>query len=387
VAAGSGHVCALTAEGTLLCWRGDDSYGELDAPDGQYVAVSSGSAFSCALRADGAVACWGYDQSGQASPPTGTFLQIAAGTQHACGLRTDGTLACWGDNWYGQTNAPSGTFTDVYSGDYQSCAFRADGEFVCWGAVPSGGAGGQLSSTEPRSVSAGNTQLCAVSSSGVLDCWGSDCIPGYRGCADAATTGLCGVRSEWTELEACTDQACVQGVCQGECEPGDRRCVSDRVEVCDAAGAWQVSDVCDHGCATEQPWPQCRACDTGVRQCSGIIQQECDATGFFVDLGACPSACVDGQCVTGAECSYRDQRCVSGSLETCASDGTWAVSKSCPEGCDSGGEDCYMSPECALLLACCPTLSGGYREGCYNLVELSTASNCTKLLGTYECFQ
>ena len=95
ISAGGAHHCALRTNGAVACW-GDNSHGQLDAPEGRFEAVSAGGSHSCGLRVDDTVACWGDDSDGRASPPAGLFSAVSAGGNHSCGLRSDGTVTCWG---------------------------------------------------------------------------------------------------------------------------------------------------------------------------------------------------------------------------------------------------------------------------------------------------
>jgi len=78
------------------------------------VSVVAGLIHSCALTADGAVYCWGGNDFGELGD--GTLLErdtpiavtlprvtrIAAGEVHTCALTAGGTVMCWGDNSYGE---------------------------------------------------------------------------------------------------------------------------------------------------------------------------------------------------------------------------------------------------------------------------------------------
>ena len=72
-----------------------------DVPDGLYVQVVSGDWHSCALTVDGTAVCWGDDLWGQASPPEsgGPYSELGAGPDFTWGREErDGFVftRCWG---------------------------------------------------------------------------------------------------------------------------------------------------------------------------------------------------------------------------------------------------------------------------------------------------
>ena len=56
----------------------------------------------------GAIQCWGDNRFGQTDAPEGQFKAISAGKWYTCGLNAGAAIQCWGDNGSGQTNAPRG---------------------------------------------------------------------------------------------------------------------------------------------------------------------------------------------------------------------------------------------------------------------------------------
>ena len=180
-AAGSGHTCALAADGGVWCWGGN-AYGQLGSGNrtaraeprqvplpANAVDVRTAFEFTCALLADASVWCWGYNLEGQLglgdTHPGDDHLEpiqlgaerdwvfVATGQGHGCGIRSPGRLFCWGRNTDSQLGqgvtepqqmrAPVQVGTDadwVEVGCSQSttCARKRDGSLWCWGAQPSG---------------------------------------------------------------------------------------------------------------------------------------------------------------------------------------------------------------------------------------------------------
>ena len=139
IAIGTGHSCAVLADGKAKCWGsnynadlGDGTGTSSSIPvsvlgvDGStpsstaVAVVASESSLSCALMATGSQLCWGlstYDQRGGTSEiwgepvhvtgldgatPAGTVLQIATGRFFACSALANDAVACWGRNDKGQ---------------------------------------------------------------------------------------------------------------------------------------------------------------------------------------------------------------------------------------------------------------------------------------------
>ena len=193
ISAGASHTCAIRTSGAIECW-GQNDYGQTDAPDGSFSAVSVallGGQFTCAIRtSSGAIVCWGtngypfideeakewrINETGQIDAPAGSFTGVSAGRYHACGLRTSGEITCWGNNSRGQADAPEGSFTAVGAGIGYACALRENSAIVCWGSKD--GQGQYLGQSDPppgsfTAVSAGFLHACAIRESGAIECWG-----------------------------------------------------------------------------------------------------------------------------------------------------------------------------------------------------------------------
>ena len=142
VAAGYAHTCAVLKDGSVMCW-GYDSNGQLGRgtptaggfstsaapvalPAGTTAtAVCAGYFYSCALSSDGTVMCWGANESGQlgsgvvtggvvapsqsATPLAVTGVTgaraITCGAHHTCAIVENSQAVCWGANDSGQLGA------------------------------------------------------------------------------------------------------------------------------------------------------------------------------------------------------------------------------------------------------------------------------------------
>ena len=180
VSVGGYFACGIRAQaGSILCWGypGDNSCawvdpmtGQLDAPAGEFVSISSGLFSSCAIEKSGKVHCWGAGDAsddpnltcrgflqnfGQSIPPEGMFRSISVGANHVCGVKTDGTVACWGAGTTDegcqdagencrQSRPPAGKFDQVSVGNYHSCAMTAERKVQCWGYPGAGPGDGRL---------------------------------------------------------------------------------------------------------------------------------------------------------------------------------------------------------------------------------------------------
>ena len=173
VSVSGGHGCGLRADGRILCW-GDNSHGQLEAPDGPFIAVGAGPGFTCGLWADGAPRCWGLNDGDQAEPLPGHYVKLNAADSYACGLLRDGFIECWGSNWTNQANAPFGIFTDVSAGGRHSCGLRFDGSVECWGGewVNYGVYAAHSPDGAFRAIATADQLSCGLRTNGMVSCWG-----------------------------------------------------------------------------------------------------------------------------------------------------------------------------------------------------------------------
>ena len=206
IAAGYTHSCAIRTDQTIDCW-GSNRSGEANAPPGHHTAIAAGNSYSCAIRTDQTIDCWGYRRTGLANVPVGHFTYIAAGETHSCAIRTDQTIDCWGSNQYGQTDAPPGQFIAIAAGETHSCAIRTDQTIDCWGNDDwQGNPVGQADQPPGQfiAIAAGETHSCAIRTDQTIDCWGSnqygqtDAVPGQFIAIAAGETHSCAIRTDQT---------------------------------------------------------------------------------------------------------------------------------------------------------------------------------------------
>ena len=165
--AGVAHSCALNATGGVRCW-GNQSSGALgngetgsgsvsnavvvldvsgSAPLGGIVQISAGSSFSCALTGEGTVLCWGKGDllGSNASSNSGHPVVVVEGSGNS---------------------APLADIVQIDSYDH-TCGVTTKGEIRCWGKGSSGelGTGAQVSKTHPVSVVDGGSTLFNIGKS------------------------------------------------------------------------------------------------------------------------------------------------------------------------------------------------------------------------------
>ena len=198
ISSGGENTCGLRLDGSAVCWGsllGNDSHwrsrdglwtspAEANREDGyrakpvtimRFTTLSAGRSKTCAIRPDGSPFCWGL--GGDEAPSEEVFTSISSGGRHICALHEDGSPTCWGDSRYWQATAPIGErFVSISSGGLHTCALRPDGTSICWGNDDLG----QSSPPEGErfvSVSAGSGHTCGLRHDGTAVCWGRQPSP------------------------------------------------------------------------------------------------------------------------------------------------------------------------------------------------------------------
>jgi len=238
LAAGDDHNCAVTTDGSIVCW-GWNSHAQLgdgtatNRPTPTAVsglasgvaAIAASGDHTCALTTGGGVLCWGNNTYGGlgdgtgATRPTPTAViglasgvaAIAAGVDHTCALTTGGGVLCWGENNDGQVGDGTTTnrsapvvvsglgsgVTAVTARGYHTCAVTAAGGAVCWGQNNYGQVGDGTTTNRPTptavsglgsgvaAVTVGVYHTCALTTGGAVLCWGFNA---YGGLGDGTTT-------------------------------------------------------------------------------------------------------------------------------------------------------------------------------------------------------
>jgi alpha-tubulin suppressor-like RCC1 family protein len=176
-----------------------------------YTSVDIGSSAVCAVTNDGTAVCWGSNRDQyliatsrelEITTPTKVplpnndrFVTIAGGANRTwCGLAVSGKVYCWGDHHTGSYWSPSSrtpvavefphamTITEVHSGYSNGCAINTDAELWCWGDILESGSGQTEPMRTPVKVAMPNNERvidfdnggasCAVTDLGNIYCWG-----------------------------------------------------------------------------------------------------------------------------------------------------------------------------------------------------------------------
>jgi len=141
---GSKHSCALTEEGSVACWGGnDEEYYEEPPPLGPQTSIDAGDLYTCGVGTDHIVRCGGSPESEESLIPVSTYLAVDAGLYHTCGLTTEARIRCWNciawdwdlelENYSDACEVPDEEFASVSIGFRHSCGMTVAGSLKCWG--------------------------------------------------------------------------------------------------------------------------------------------------------------------------------------------------------------------------------------------------------------
>ena len=160
-----------------------------------------------------------------------------------------------------------------------------------------------------------------------------ECEPGSAIC-EGALQRRCGPDGRFGATQACAAGSCQGGACQAECAPGSARCLDrERMQTCSAAGAWGAIEPCP-GAGCDAQRGRCEtACTPGQTQClDDGAQRTCGADGTWQAAVACALGCVAQRC---AVCRTGELRCQDGAVEACSA-GSWQRQEPCAAGCQAG---------------------------------------------------
>ena len=193
--AGKNHTCGIKLDNTIECW-GDNTHGQTNAPEGQFLSVSAGGVYSCGIDFENQLACWGHAVI--TAPPDGDYTHVSVGDEHACAItvakKDDSQIdfnrvVCWGlPNNDGRThnqgragaNPGPPTWNGIAAGSNFSCAILPDWwrGTHCWGYNTEG------LSFDSRyvgdryrdllDISAGSQHICGLYDGGAVICRGND---------------------------------------------------------------------------------------------------------------------------------------------------------------------------------------------------------------------
>ena len=196
VAAGGNYSLALLANGTVIAWGTNNTYGQTSIPAGltNVVAIAAGQYHALALLANGAVTNWGCygdgvtnhpvtNYCGIAGPPTSNVMAIAAGAGHDLALLSNGTVRAWGlTNLYVNSTgalAFQSNLTGVQAiacGWNHNVALLSNGVVKAWG-ISSTNAGWNPTNvpadlTNVVAIAAGGWHSLALRTNGTVEAWG-----------------------------------------------------------------------------------------------------------------------------------------------------------------------------------------------------------------------
>ena len=192
VDAGKNHTCGIKLDNTLECW-GDNTQGQTNAPEGQFLSVSAGGVYSCGIDFQNQLQCWGH--AAIRPPPDGNYTRVSVGDEHACAITATvkdnnqndvNSIDCWGlPNNVGRNanqTLRDWQWMEVSAGTDYNCglySYRNSRELNCWGNNPN--TYNRFSDDSPHyvrrnltAISAGHAHICGLANNGIVECHGND---------------------------------------------------------------------------------------------------------------------------------------------------------------------------------------------------------------------
>ena len=192
VDAGKNHTCGIKRDNTLECW-GDNTQGQTDAPEGQFLSVSAGGVYSCGIDFQNQLQCWGH--AAIRPPPDGDYTRVSVGDEHACAITATvkennqndvNSIDCWGlPNNVGRNanqTLRGWQWMEVSAGTDYNCglySYQNSRELNCWGNNPN--TYNRFSDGFPHyvrrnltAISAGHAHICGLANNGIVECHGND---------------------------------------------------------------------------------------------------------------------------------------------------------------------------------------------------------------------
>lgn len=141
-----------------------------------------------------------------------------------------------------------------------------------------------------------------------------ECEPGKR--CSGETVQTCDIFGQWQNVEVCSGNVhCEGGACVTNCVTGDKECQGNTSYAC-IDGTWTKADVCvDQTCIPTTG--DCEGeCAPGQARCVGQTPETCEPTGHWKALPACAGVCVEGTC-PGPSCNGLAENCGPNQNENC----------------------------------------------------------------------
>jgi hypothetical protein len=238
-----------------------------------------------------------------------------------------GKLVCKDGHWTPDGDCAAGSLCDtraesvgVCAPILTECAGHDPGHTFCKDATTVLACGADL-------VSADKQKAC-VDQACIDGVCGGECSPAAGRCT-AGGAETCSENGQWGTGVVCVNQACNAGKCGGECVPGTRDCMGNTPRTCSDGGAWLAAAPCDKVCKGGACSGTCVPTKT---QCNGQIPQTCDAMGTWQDGSSCTAATkacnpATGLCV--GSCVPQAKRCSGNGVQVCSDTGTWGAAAAC----------------------------------------------------------